>query len=333
MSSATPPWVLGLTALEGVLALPRGQQRAALDALRRALPDEEAAPEAWNTAFGAASLYGAWAQTPVMRGLYEANRELLRAWLRGREGWTVLEIGGGDGTLWQGLLADDAVGTVVVVDPHPEPAARVAARLPPGVRVEARRAPVERADLPEADAAVMSLMLHHVAGRDAAARAAVGLSGPGKLEVLQRVATALTPRRGMLVLNEADVHCDLELAPGDPLLADRLLDSYVRRCARALIAPIRDAARDPSPSAADLAARWWTIVRRWCLDQLDAAALPYADRDVYELDVPRWEALIDAAGLRLLRRGFTDDASLFCQYVAQAPPPRPASDDLSATRR
>jgi hypothetical protein len=258
----------------------------------------------------------------MMRGLYEANRALLGPWLRGRAGWTVLEIGGGDGSLWDGLLPEDAVGTIVVVDPHPEPAARIAARVPPGVLVEPLRQRVEQATLPEADAAVMSLVLHHVAGRDGSARAAVGLRGPGKLEVLQQLAAALAPRRGVLLLNEADVHCDLELAPGDPLLADRLIDSYVRRCAAALIGPLRDAARDPD--SADLAARWWTIVRRWCLDQVDAATLPYADRDVYELDVPRWEALLDAAGLRLLRRGFTDEAGLFCQYVAQPPPTRPA---------
>jgi hypothetical protein len=321
MRSNATPWVLGLSALEGILAQPRGAQRGAIDALRRALPEGDPQPEAWNTAFGSASLYAAWASTPMMRGLYEANRALLAPWLSGRLGWTALEIGGGDGSLWQGLLPEDAVGTVVVVDPHPEPAARVAARVPPGVAVVPLRERVEDAQLPEADAAVMSLVLHHVAGRDAAARAAVGLHGPGKLEVLQRLGAALAPRRGVLVLNEADVHCDLELAPGDPLLADRLIDSYVRRCASSLIGPIRRAARDPE--TADLAARWWTIVRRWCLDQVDAAGLPYADRDVYELDVPRWEALLDAAGLRLLRRGFTDEAGLFCQYVAQPPPRRP----------
>jgi hypothetical protein len=45
--------------------------------------------------------------------------------------------------------------------------------------------------------------------------------------------------------------------------------------------------------------------------------VPVADRDVYELDVPRWLALLDRAGFDVGERGFTDDWGLFYRYVAR----------------
>ena len=205
----------------------------------------------------------------------------------------------------------------MLVDPLPEVHERVAAVLPEGVALVSRVARVEEvaAELGEADLAVCSLSLHHVAGGDAAQRAAAGLDGPGKAEVLAALHDALAPRDGLLVLNEADIHCDLELEPHDPVLVDRLLDSYVRRCARALADDIE--ALDPAVDEAALRERWWVVIHRWCLDQVDAAERPVAERDVYELDVPRWLALLRRAGFRVVSRGFTDAYGLFCQYLCR----------------
>jgi hypothetical protein len=306
-----------LATLRALVTLPRRAQRSALDAFRATLHDPPT-PEAWNTAFGPRSLYAAWAQTPWMQSLYAANRDALRAALArargGAAGWVAIEIGGGDGSLWRLALEPDDVGTLYVVDPHPEPAARVAeavASVAPGVRVVPLPGRLEDVSLPAANVAVASLVLHHIAGRDAAARAEAGLHGPGKREALVALRAALAAQAGRLIVNEADVHCDLELPAGDPLLADRLIDSYVRRCAMLLADAI-----ERHPADDDLRDRWWTILRRWCLDQIDQADVMVEDRDVYELDTPRWEALVADAGFRVLRRQFTDEAGLFAQLVA-----------------
>jgi hypothetical protein len=265
--------------------------------------------EAWNTAFDADSLFSAFTRSTVAQGVYASNRATLRPLLR--PGFRVIEVGGGDGTLWRGLLTPEDRGEIVVVDPRPEAHAGVAAAAPPGVRVSAIPAPVQHAALPEADVVVCSLTLHHVAGVDTAACVAVGLSGPGKLEVLRAFRAAVAPRAGRVLLNEADVYCDLALPPGDPLLAERIVDSYVRRFAMSLLADIAD--RGDS----DLRARWATIVRDWALGQIAAADVPYAERDVYELDVPAWLGLFERAGLRVVTRGFTDRWSLFHRYVLE----------------
>lgn len=302
-----------LVALEALLVRPPGDHLGAISELRAALP-APAVPEAWNSAFGEGSLFQAWTATPFMRDLYASNAAVLRPVLH-RGGWRVVEVGGGDGALWREALLPTDRGTLVVVDPAEAPHALVAAAAPPGVEVVAVRASVERAPIPEADAVVCSLTLHHVAGEDAARRRRWGMEGPGKAELLAGFADALRARGGLLVLNEADVYCDLGLPPGDPVLAERIVDSYVRRCARGLIAAIRDPEVPPA-----LADRWAVIVRRWCVDQLDVVGAAAAARDVYELDVPRWLDLLDAAGFDVLVHRFTDRWSLFHQYVAT---PRP----------
>jgi hypothetical protein len=164
--------------------------------------------------------------------------------------------------------------------------------------------------LPAADVAIVSLALHHVPGADAAERARHGLPGAGKAEVLAALRSALLPRDGEGVLNEADVFCDLALPPGDPILVDRILDSYVRRTGLSLL---HDLARRPDADD-DLRDRWRAILRRWCLDQVDVARAPLAERDVYELDVPRWLALLDSVGLEVAEHGFTDRYGLFHRY-------------------
>ncbi|MCB9664029.1 MAG: class I SAM-dependent methyltransferase [Alphaproteobacteria bacterium] len=310
-----PSLVEMLEALERLLARPPGDHLGALGELRSAWPSP-AVPEAWNTAFGPGSLFEAWTATPFMRSIYAANAAELHAVLR-RDDFVVAEIGGGNGALWQEALGPGARGTLVLVDPEPEAHVRVQEVLPSGVALVSRPERVEDVSLPEVDAIVCSLTLHHVAGEDAARRARFGLAGPGKAEILAGFATALAPRGGRLLLNEADVYCDLALPPGDPVLADRIVDSYVRRCARGLIAALRDPA---TPSA--LAARWAVIVRRWCVDQLDVVTAAPAARDVYELDVARWLDLLDGAGFDVLAHRFTDRWGLFHQYVAVPRTPR-----------
>ncbi len=304
-----------LAELRRLLALPRGRQPGALAGLRQRLPSPEVEP--WNHSFGPGTLYEAWGRSTLMEGLYAANARTARGRLAERRGWVALEVGGGDGTLWARALPPDARGTLVLVDPLPEVHRRVAAALPPGVRLVSRVARIEEVagELGEADLAVCSLSLHHVAGEDAARRAAAGLDGPGKAEVLAALHAALAPRDGLLVLNEADIYCDLELEPHDPVLVDRLLDSYVRRCARALADDIEG--RNRVAADRDLRERWWAVIHRWCLDQVDAAERPAAERDVYELDVPRWLALLERAGFRVISRGFTDAYGLFCQYLCR----------------
>lgn len=296
-------------ALAAVLALPRADQPAAVRALHARLPHPAAEP--WNTAFGPDSLYQAFTESTLARGLHAANRSTLRPLLDARAGgFRAVEVGGGAGTVWQGLLRPDDIGEIVVVDPHPDGASGVRRVAPPGVTVRHLAVPVQEAALPEADVVVCSLVLHHVAGADAAARAAVGLTGTGKTEALAAFRAAVAPRDGRVLLNEADIYCDIGLPPRDPLLYDRLTDSYVRRFALALVDDLATARDDA------LRARWTAILRDWSLGQVElAGSATYAERDVYELDVPAWLDLIARAGLRVERRGFTDRWMLFHQYV------------------
>lgn len=301
------------------MAMARGQQRPALEAWLAALPDETP-DEAWNMAFGPDSLFDAWTRTSMVQAIYGANARLLAEQLGGRAGWRAVEIGGGDGRLWEHVQV--GAGTLYVIDPAAEAAERVRARVPDHIEVIGVQALVQdtlgQPWWSQLDAVVCSLTLHHVAGADAAERAIHGLPGPGKLEVLQRIRESLAPG-GVLLVNEADIHCDVQI-PAGPLLAERLMDSYVRRCAGAMLHEIQS-----HPDASDdLRARWGSIVRHWCLEQVRYADVPLAQRDVYELDVPRWLALFERAGLSVRERGFTDSAMLFHRYVLTSASDRPA---------
>jgi hypothetical protein len=286
-----------------LLDLPRGDQLAAVRALCAEL-DGASPDEDWNTRFGPTSLFDAWTRSSVVRGIYNANRAWLQRTLT--PGFVALELGGGDGRLWSGLSLPS--GTLVVVDPEPASHAQVARSLPDSITLTSIVGRVEDVldQLPHADAAVCSLTLHHVAGRDARERAAHGLSGPGKREVL----AALRERvRGPLVVNEADVFCELSLPSGHPQLRDHLLDSYVRRCGRALAHDLRRGDLTP-----DQAARTSAVLHRWCLNQVAMAEVPLADRDVYELDAERWLELFPSAGWRVHDWAFTDPYRLFARY-------------------
>ncbi len=304
--------------LDGLLLLPRPQQQTALVELRAKHSPPETG-ESWNTAFGPGSLFDAWTRSSVAQAIYEANARTLAAQLADRVDWCVIEVGGGDGRLWTtmrelGLLDDLTPGTLVVIDPVPEVGERVVDAVPAWITVEHRLGVVQSATqhaMPECDAVVCSLTLHHLAGRDQAARRRVGLDGPGKAEVLAALGRALSAREGLLLLNEADIHCDIELAPHDPVLAERLLDSYVRRCARSLLADI--ATREDADE--DLRWRWLAVVHHWCLAQVELASVSVAARDVYELDVGRWLDLFDQSALRLESHCFTDSWGLFHRYL------------------
>lgn len=309
--------------LGAVLELPRCDQPAALAALRRDLPPVDE-PEAWNSRFGDGSLFDAWTRTGLVQGLHAANAAVIRDRLAGRagpaasDGFSAIEIGGGDGRLWARALPRDARGQLLVIDPAPDVRELVARQLPEGVQLRFQAGRIEQLvesgfDLPDADLVVCSLTLHHVAGRDAAERALHGLDGLGKAEVLAALRDALRPRAGLMILNEADVHCEVDLPPGDPILVERMLDSYVRRCA---VAVLRDAAErdDASP---DLRRRWEAVALHWCIEQLDLAHRPLAERDVYELDVPRWRDLLRRTDLSIVDEVFTDSVGLFRQYLLQ----------------
>ncbi|TNE91335.1 MAG: class I SAM-dependent methyltransferase [Deltaproteobacteria bacterium] len=287
--------------VERVLALPRSEQSDGFRQVRAGLPPAHSA-ELWNTRFGAQSLFDAWTSSSVMRALYAANAEVLATHLR--PGFTAVEVGGGDGKLWR--LLDGLQGTLHVVDPVLEAHERVRDSVPGAVEIVSHVCGVESAELPAADVVVCSLTLHHLAGRDADERSRHGLAGSGKLEAL-RAMRAAAP---LLVLNEADVHCDVALASGSDALLDHMIDSYLRRAARSLI-------RDQRDASGDLADRLEAVVRHFCLEQLDLAAVPVADRDVYELDVAHWLELLDAAGFSDVQHRYTDDEHLFVQYLAR----------------
>ncbi len=295
--------------VEALLALPRDRQLEQLSALIDGLP-AASGPEEWNTTFGPRSLFDAWTSTTIARDLYQANAQVLRPHLDALSDWRIVDVGGGDGRLWRHTLRESDRGELIVVDPVPEAAARVAEAVPVGVTVRGIVASVQDADLPDADALVCSLTLHHVAGADAAERAAHGMSGTGKLEALRAFRDALAARAGLGILNEADMMCDLATPPGSPVTRDNVFDSYVRRCGPGVIADIR---RSDVPE--ELRQRWRAMLRHWFVEQVAVADLPLAERDVYELPVAQWLALFERAGLTVVSHRCTDAQDLFWQYV------------------
>lgn len=303
MTSTT--WTATLNTLA---ALPRGEQYAALTDLRTRL--RKTTTEAWNTTFGPESLYDAWAQLPFVNDIYTHNRSAIINALDGRTDWHVVEIGGGNGILWQGLLEPLPPGTFTLIDPNPTAHQTVHERLPNTIDFHSVLASVAESAIPRADVIVCSLTLHHHAGENARQRAAYGMSGDGKLEVLQRIVDALRPRRGTGILNEADCYNDIALDPGDDVLIDHFLDVYVRRAARAVAH-----AFDAAPAALPLTEAWEAILQHWCLDQVDYAFAPREARDVYELDVASWLRLLHDAGATSITHRYTDAWNLFAQYL------------------
>lgn len=305
MTTTTPDWTATLNALS---ALPRAAQHAALTDLRARLggPTEEA----WNTTFGSDSLYEAWTQLPFVQDIYAHNRSVIAETLHGRTDWHVVEVGGGNGALWHGLLDALTSGTFTLIDPNPNAHDAVRRRLPGTVDFRPIVADVKDATIPDADVIVCSLTLHHHPGRDAAQRAEFGMNGAGKLEIVQRFVAALRPRSGIGILNEADCYNEIDLAPADAVLVDHFLDVYVRRTARAIASAIDDA-----PPDSPLSRRWEAILRQWCLDQIDYAYAPREARDVYELDAASWLALLRAAGATQTEHRYTDPWNLFVQYL------------------
>ena len=298
-------WIDDLNAVE---LLPRSRQYEALRNLRAAAA--AGGHEQWNTAFDPASLYEAWTRLPLARGVYEFNHPVIRDAIRDRAQWSIVEVGGGNGALWQDFFAGSQAGTLTLIDPNESAHEAVAARLPDHVGFRSIVGQVEAADIPACDVLVSSLTLHHVAGRDAEQRATFGLAGDGKTEILDRFLTAIRMRDGVGILNEADCYNEIDLAPGDPALVDSFIDAYVRRTARA----VADALAHQD-DAAESARAWQLILRHWCLDEVDHAFLPRADRDVYELDVASWLDLLTRVGARNVGHTYTDQWNLFVQYV------------------
>jgi 2-polyprenyl-3-methyl-5-hydroxy-6-metoxy-1,4-benzoquinol methylase len=295
-----------VAALDALVALPRELQ---VDEVRRLYDKMPASPaEAWNVDFSAGSLYAAFAESEVAQGVYAAHRKAL-APVVAIPGFVIVDVGGGTGRMWEGLCPAGACGEVVVIDPHARGADGVRARVPGGVEVRHLQRPVQDVAAPEADAVVASLVLHHIAGRTQAERERHGLAGPGKIEVLQNFGESVRRRAGLVIVAEADVHCEVDLPPGDPVLRERLIDSYVRRFARSIAADAVAASGDRS-----LQERLVAIVRGWSLGQIAVADAPIEQRDVYELAVEGWLASFAAAGLVAVERRFTDRWRLFHHY-------------------
>ena len=290
--------------IEALLALPAGEQVATARALIASLPTGEP-PEAWNSAFGPGSLFEAWTRTSIARDVHGALAREVRQ-VTSQAGFVLVDVGGGNGSLWHRVFDGTESGRLVVVDTLESAVDTVASAVDAvdwadgaGVSVERLVAPVQDVlgELPNCDGLVCSMALHHVAGADAADRAVHGLSGIGKTEILAGFGAALRERGGVGFLVEANVDCDLDLAPGELELADNIFDSYMRRCGRSILEDVRRA--EAAGSDADVLPRWRGLLRYWFLEQLAVVDVPFADRDVYELTVPRWVALIERAGLVL----------------------------------
>ncbi len=301
-----------LERLQHLLVLPRAHQFEALRQLR--VGKELQYVEQWNSAFGMESVYEAWTQLPLMQQVYVSNRAILRPLLEQRPNWHLIEIGGGNGALWQGFFHAEEKGVLTLIDPVPEVHAAVAAVLPPGIELRSHIASVESVQLPEADGIVCSLMLHHIAGLDGQQRTTFGMNGPGKREILQECVQAVRTRHGLCLLNEADIYNEIDLEPSDPVLIEHFLDVYVRRAAMA----VATALEQGDDIAVSLKQRWEIIVLHWCLDQVNLALSSREDRDVYELDVVHWLQLLQQAGAQVLKHTYTDEWSLFHQYVFTA---------------
>ena len=301
-----------LNQLQQFLTLPRAQQFEALKRLR-AGAEQNSTGEEWNSVFGSQSVYEAWTQLPLMQHVYGANRAILRPLLEKRSPWHLVEIGGGNGALWQGFFHAQERGVLTLIDPNPEVHATVAAILPAGIELHSHIARVENAELPEADGIVCSLMLHHIAGLDRDQRSLFQMDGPGKREILQRCVQAVQTRRGLCLLNEADVYNEIDLEPSDPTLIEHFIDVYVRRAAMSVATALEQSAIDIS-----LKQRWEIILLHWCLDQVDLALSSREERDVYELDVAHWLQLLRQAGAQVLSHTYTDEWYLFHQYVFAA---------------
>lgn len=302
-------------ALEAALALPRQAQPEALRQVSARI--EVGALEEWNSRFGVDSLFDAWTSNHLLHGLYSANAACLRQCLSAD--WTAIEVGGGDGRLWS-HLSNIQPGNLWVVDPNPGVHERLRSVLPSQIQLHSVVAPIESVlpDLPPAHAVICSLTLHHVAGADAEERRAAGLPGPGKLEILNALRETIVQNDGVILINEADIHCDLEIESGSALLKERLIDSYVRRTARALCREIYALEQNGDPEERRI--RLLALIKHWCLDQIDMADQPVADRDVYELDVARWMALFKRADLFIHEHHFTDQWLLFHRYELRATP-------------
>ena len=294
--------------LDELTLLPRARQLEAVQELQKTF--ERSDYEQWNTAFGPESLYDAWTQLPFMQQLYECNRAVIQETLQGRSGWHVVEIGGGNGVLWEGLFNTQQAGTLTLVDPHTEAHTAVAQRLPSHVSFQSIVDTAEQVAIPDADVIVSSLTLHHVAGLDVAQRRAFGLDGDGKSEILRRCLSALRRRQGVGILNEADCYNEIDLAPSDPVLVDRFIDAYVRRCARAIAHAMGDSEIDSTQRQA-----WTLILKHWCLDQTQNAFVSREQRDVYELDAAHWLGLFAEIGAEGVTHRYTDDWNLFQQYL------------------
>ena len=295
--------------LSEIAALPRAKRREALARARESLPAEKT--EEWNSSFSEDSLYEAWTTIEPMRELYKYNRRVIREFLDARPGWHIVEIGGGNGALWRDFFRENERGSFTLIDPQESAREAVKSALPGSLKFRVLAGRVEEAEIPPADLIVCGLMLHHVAGLDSNQRKRYGLEGPGKLELLERFLSSVRPGRGICILNESDVYTEIDLAPDDPLLIDRLIDSYITRAAPAVAASLEEPGLDP-----ELGRRLEAILIHWCIGQVETAGTSLRlERDVFELDTPCWLRLLERAGARIISHRFTDDWNLFHQYV------------------
>ena len=296
-------------ALDQIVTLPYALQQEALKKFRKKFKLKVS--EQWNTTFGKDSLYQAWTFIEPMIQLYNANREVIRDFIKNLKEWTIVEIGGGNGTLWQNFFSGHSKGEFILIDPVKDSHDTVIKHFPDTVSFTSIIQPVEQVIIPHADVIVCSLMLHHIPGFNTDHNKCLGINSVGKSEIIKRFLQSIRCRNGICIINESDIYTDIDLAPHDPVLIHRLIDSYIKRAGKSVAMKIDDPAVPIT-----VRKKLELVMIHWLIDQVEIAGQsPLSKRDIYELDTIHWLELFQRVGANIINHGFTDKWHLFHQYI------------------
>jgi len=296
--------------LNKVIALPQRHQRDALRILGRSFSPNIS--EEWNTQFNQDSLYEAWSQILPMRNLYEVNRNIINKKLEEISDFTIVEIGGGNGALWRNLLNKNSKGNFILIDPVEDSHNSVAQNIPDSVNFTSIKSRIQDLEnIPSADIIVCSLVLHHIPGADKAENLKYGIESQGKADIISRLLEGIRKKDGILILNESDVYTDIKMPAKSHFLFHRLIDSYVRRCAKSISFMM-----EFEEISDDLYKKLEHIIIKWCINQVEIACnASLTERDVYELDMIHWLELFENVGANVISHKISDEWHLFHQYI------------------
>jgi len=262
---------------------------------------------------GLVSFFDAFTQTSFLQNVYQKNSETIRQKISTIENWRIVEIGGGNGALYQKLLTESDVGEIVLIDPVPQVHERVRQILPPGVILTSIIEHAENATIPDCDVLVMSLVLHHIPGIDVSKRTQYGFEATkGKLEVLQMCYASLVARNGICIVNENDLDTELDLEPNSMVLRNNFFDASIRRLAMGMCDEILSRADQVSLA---LIRQWKLLLGEWGVKFMRNADREVTHRHVYGLSVARWLQLFNRSGFFVESYRFTDNYCYLVQFV------------------